>query len=321
MFGILILSMPEGGMDVQGKNLVQVNVNPQDKKFLRYGSSGENVDYSAIPILKAETSPIPQPDAAIFGLAGNPPTIGHLHTIEKILEIVKPKVLEILLTHKHKTKKTIPFIGHRVQMVSEMVHEMIKKMIDKKIPSPETKVKPGLSEMYLSGFAIDTVNDRLSVHVKNLENNLGEKPKEIAWIIGADNMVTLNQWTRWQELLSKCTFIVILRDQYDSRAVLEKAIPFEVRKYIIDNPDKVKGIFLIEEHPDDIYSDISSTKVREQLARVKTFRKGDPVPKIQGLTEKTVRYILQKPKLLEYYSGKNFSNIPEKSNFSTKNPP
>ena len=75
---------------------------------------------------------------------------------------------------------------------------------------------------------------------------------ELAFIIGADNLINLKSWYRYQELLSEFKVIVISRDEYNVREIIDGDL--ELKSFL-------KDAFIL----DDIHIDISSRDVRERL--------------------------------------------------------
>lgn len=130
---------------------------------------------------------------AIFGLASNPPTLGHAHVVKSILALNKFDEVWVLPVYKHFHGKEMIAFEHRV----EMARLAFKNM-------PKVKVFP-----YEMDFALkhdydgSTIN--LLKHLRELESN------DYYIVIGQDNADTIETWNHGSELKENEKFIVLPR--------------------------------------------------------------------------------------------------------------
>lgn len=110
-----------------------------------------------------------------------------------------------------------------------------------------------------------------SYAVDTLEHFLGVDPEaELFYLIGMDSLAALPGWRRWQDLPRLARLVVLRRPGY-SREQVEGDAPPEIREAIASE----RILFL--ENP---RWDVSSTDIRERLARGDAPREGDLDPRV-----------------------------------------
>ena len=130
---------------------------------------------------------------AIFGLASNPPTLGHVHVVKSILALNKFDEVWVLPVYKHFHGKEMISFDHRF----EMARVTFKSM-------PKVKVVP-----YEMDFALNGEYDGSTI---NLVKNLRElESNDYYIVIGQDNADTIETWNHGNELKENEKFIVLPR--------------------------------------------------------------------------------------------------------------
>ncbi|QWB99333.1 nicotinate (nicotinamide) nucleotide adenylyltransferase [Mycoplasmatota bacterium] len=167
----------------------------------------------------------------VFGGAFNPPTLAHkdiYHLIDQTVEL--DKFLFLPVSKKYSKANLIEDI-HRVNMLTIMIKDLDKANISK----------------------IETEDDQFFGTYQSLLRIKKEYPKEdIAFVLGADNLLHMNHWINAEKLLSDFKFIVVNRNNENIK-------------------EKIKKISLLKRYQDhfiilDNYqSNISSTLFRETL--------------------------------------------------------
>ena len=130
---------------------------------------------------------------AIFGLASNPPTLGHVHVVNSILALNKFEEVWVLPVYKHFHGKTMISFEHRVEMAILAFNDM-----------PKVKVFPYEME-FSSNRDYDGSTISLLKQLRNREVN------DYYIVIGQDNADTIETWNHGNELKEQEKFIVIPR--------------------------------------------------------------------------------------------------------------
>lgn len=119
-------------------------------------------------------------------------------------------------------------------------------------------------------YTIDTINELRKIHL--------EEDTQLLFITGADAILSLPSWERFEELMSKCSFIAVNRGGYKTE-LLYKEINSLYKRY-------GNKIFTIEIPT----MGISSTELRERIADNKS---------IQYLVPYSVEQYIKKNKLYQ----------------------
>ncbi|MCK7484771.1 MAG: nicotinate (nicotinamide) nucleotide adenylyltransferase [Bacillus subtilis] len=127
----------------------------------------------------------------VFGGAFNPPTIAHKAIHHHIVNQLPVDLFIYLPVSNHYTKRSLESNFHRMQMLNLMT-----KALDNVIVSPMEFEDPEYRGTYQS---LVRIQERYPA-------------KEVAFVIGADNLFKLHKWINAESLLSEFRFIVIPRD-------------------------------------------------------------------------------------------------------------
>lgn len=130
---------------------------------------------------------------AIFGLASNPPTLGHAHVVNSILALNKFEEVWVLPVYKHFHGKDMLSFEHRI----EMARIAFKNM-------PYVKVFTYEMDFALK-YDYDGSTINLLKHLRELDSN------DYYIVIGQDNADTIDTWNHGNELKENEKFIVIPR--------------------------------------------------------------------------------------------------------------
>ena len=167
----------------------------------------------------------------VFGGAFNPPTLAHkeiYHLIDQTIELDKFLFLPV---SKKYSKATLIDDKYRVEMLKILTNNLDKASICK----------------------IETEDDQFLGTYQSLLRIKEDYPnQEIAFVLGADNLLHLNHWINAEKLLSDFKFIVVNRNNEN------------VEEKIKNNPllKKYKDHFIVLKN---YQSNISSTLFRETL--------------------------------------------------------
>jgi len=171
----------------------------------------------------------------ILGGAFDPITTGHMQIANAALNAVRKKDWDPLISEVW----FMPCSGHafgKKMLPAEIRMEMIRKVIHDagsyKICEYEVNNKS-------NGIAYETLSE--------FKNRFRDLPLEFYYIIGADNTQSIEKWVNWENLIKEFKFMIVPRKGY------------EIADWAKEEPHvsiEVQGS-----------SDISSTKVREAIAK------------------------------------------------------
>jgi nicotinate-nucleotide adenylyltransferase len=140
----------------------------------------------------------------VFGGAFNPPTIAHKAIHHHIASQLPVDLFIYLPVSNHYTKRSLESNFHRMQMLNLMT-----RTLDNVIVSPMEFEDPEYRGTYQS---LVRIQERYPT-------------KDVAFVIGADNLFKLHKWINAESLLSEFRFIVIPRDDIAIEPLFE-ADPF-----------------------------------------------------------------------------------------------
>tara|TARA_B110000444_G_scaffold259731_1_gene304441 strand:- start:2123 stop:2650 length:528 start_codon:yes stop_codon:yes gene_type:complete len=164
----------------------------------------------------------------VFGGSFDPPHYGHLKISKIALKKLKLKELLWCVTKKNPFKKKTFFsLTKRLNMCEKLIRKN-KKI---KVQYLEVKIK--------SSATIDLIK-----YLKKKHSNT-----EFFLIIGSDNLISLNKWKNWKQLVKLTKIVVFSRKDYDQK--VKKSGIFRKMKKIIFIKNK--------------YINISSTQLRNKL--------------------------------------------------------
>ena len=133
----------------------------------------------------------------VFGGSFDPPHYGHLKISKIALKKLKLKELLWCVTKKNPFKKKTFFsLTKRLNMCEKLIRKN-KKI---KVQYLEVKIK--------SSATIDLIK-----YLKKKHSNT-----EFFLIIGSDNLISLNKWKNWKQLVKLTKIVVFSRKDYDQKA-------------------------------------------------------------------------------------------------------
>jgi nicotinate-nucleotide adenylyltransferase len=158
----------------------------------------------------------------VYGGSFNPPTKAHKLIIDKLFLTFRPNnIIVVPVGDSYNKASLIPF-NHRFEMA---------KLLDYRIIVSDYEH----NDKYLGTY--------------NLLNRLKEEYDDLYYVIGSDNLINLDKWIDYKDLLRDFKFIVFNRHNRD------------LQEIIMDKYPDYKSHFLIIE----IDYEISSTEFRETL--------------------------------------------------------
>ena len=167
----------------------------------------------------------------VFGGAFNPPTLAHKEIYHFIDQHIDMDEFIFLPVSKKYAKSNLANDYDRLKMLEILIQDL-----DKAIVSPmETQ-----DEKFLGTYH----------SLKRLKRNYPHH--DLAFVLGADNLMHLDRWINAEKLLEEFKFIVVNRHKSDLEKLIEK------NKLL----SKYKDHFLIL---NNFHSNISSTLFRETL--------------------------------------------------------
>ncbi len=168
----------------------------------------------------------------LYGGSFNPPTIAHYRISQYLINKYQPKAFIFIPVGNDYDKSELIDFKHRYNMVNLLANKLKNTLvsdIENKQPFKGT---------------IETLKYFQSMYPND----------PLYYVIGADNLLSLDEWIDYEILLKKCKFIVLNRKQINSKQLIEKN----------KNINKYKSSFVIEDGFNPI--DISSTQYRESKA-------------------------------------------------------
>ncbi len=174
----------------------------------------------------------------VYGGAFNPPTIAHLEICKQVIKQINPHKLLFMPVGDKYIKNNLVSSFHRMNMLKIAV----KKLSSNKIIVSEIEKN---QKQFLG--TIHTLNEVSKIYVGH----------EVAFIIGADNLLDIDKWINVEELLSKYKIIVLKRLNIDIESVISE------NKIL----SKYEKSFIILDCFDEL--DVSSTDFREKRNKTK----------------------------------------------------
>lgn len=181
---------------------------------------------------------------AVYGGSFNPPTIAHEKISKDILSLNNvDKFIYLPVGDKYEKPELISSC-HRLNMLEIMVNEIRKSGITSvEVSDLEVKSKNLL-------YTIDSLRA-----IKNIY-----KDKDIAFVMGTDNLIDFENWEKPIELLEEFYFIVIERKNQSVEEILER---FKFLK-------KYTNKFIILKKTS--YEAVNSTFIRENINNISLIK-------------------------------------------------
>jgi len=165
---------------------------------------------------------------AIFGGAFNPPTVAHYEVTKHLLSLPFIKKVFLMPVGDHYDKPGLAPAEHRLEMLRMMVKDL-------------PKAKASDLEV-IANRALKTVETLEILQILN-------EGKEFAFVMGADNLRELPNWSQHEKLIKNFKMIIFNRGEFD------------VQSLITDNFSKYQNNFIVID--DFAKLDISATQYRE----------------------------------------------------------
>ena len=177
---------------------------------------------------------------AVCGGSFNPPTKAHIEIIKKVKSFnYIEKVIILPVGDFYKKNELIP-VKYRINMLNTIFKDM-------------------------DNFIVSDLEAKFNKQLKTLESLRlikGQYPQnDIAFIMGADNLIDIKTWYKYEKILSEFNFIVFDRDDLNALDIINND---EVLS-------KYRHKFFIERL--NIENGISSTKVRNLIKENKEYSK------------------------------------------------
>ena len=172
---------------------------------------------------------------AILGGTFDPIHLGHIKTAKSILALTSvEKILFIPLGNPpHKDENNVSSAYHRLNMLNLAVE--------------------GEKDFLISTLEIERNGKTYTIDtIKELKKLLGNAIK-FFFIIGTDELLLINTWKNYEELLKICSFIAVKRPGYKDK-LLEDAVAFLTKNYDAN-------IRIVEIPP----VDVSSSEIRKNI--------------------------------------------------------
>lgn len=172
---------------------------------------------------------------AILGGTFDPIHLGHIKTAKSILALTSvEKILFIPLGNPpHKDENNVSSAYHRLNMLNLAVE--------------------GEKDFLISTMEIERNGKTYTIDtIKELKKLLGNAIK-FFFIIGTDELLLINTWKNYEELLKICSFIAVKRPGYKDK-LLEDAVAFLTKNYDAN-------IRIVEIPP----VDVSSSEIRKNI--------------------------------------------------------
>ena len=190
----------------------------------------------------------------LFGGSFNPPHLGHLQVIRESLKLI-PNIDELWLVpcYNHAFQKDLAPAKDRLAMCELLIQPSNRLILSvaEGLTAQPSKIKICDIEIahHTSGSTYETLQLlRRKSKIQNLPRSgipLHGTKSKFYFLIGSDQLPTFHKWHRYQELLKEMTFYVYPRIGFPMKPLYPNMIPL-----------KTTAI-----------SDISSTQVRQKLAR------------------------------------------------------
>lgn len=156
----------------------------------------------------------------VYGGSFNPPTIAHIHIAKYLIQKYQPKPFIFVPVGDRYHKKDLAPFNHRKAMLEIATQ--------------------GLNDVAISDFENTSV---FKGTIELLETIQEIYPDDVYFVLGADNLMDIETWIRFEELVKKFKFIVFPRDGIDvnqkiqSHPVLRKhSSHFFIEKDFIPHP-------------------------------------------------------------------------------------
>lgn len=134
----------------------------------------------------------------VYGGSFNPPTIAHEAIICELKKIYRPENLIILPTGNSYNRKDLIDFKYRYEMLKLISNDII------------------------SDYENNNKNYKGTLNALNYFSN---NYNDLYFVMGADNLIQIKTWIRYEELLDKYHFIIITRDDIDVLKFINDEIP------------------------------------------------------------------------------------------------
>jgi nicotinate-nucleotide adenylyltransferase len=130
---------------------------------------------------------------------------------------------------------------------------------------------------------IETAKEGLSYTVDTIAELKQSLDNELFFIMGADSLVSIKTWHRYEELLEMCNFAVFPRLTVNNDKTIEYQDQGKLQLWIENNLKTSGGKFIFIDFP---MLDISSTEIRRKIKGKKSLRYLVPGRVIEYINEK-----------------------------------
>ncbi len=205
----------------------------------------------------------------LFGGTFDPPHVGHLQAVLGLYKNPGLKKVVLVPSAVPPQKKNGVSIEHRIEMT--------------KLTFIKNKIEMDLCE-------IERPQDQPTYAFETILALKQKYPPEIAFVIGSDQLEILHTWRHFPEILTLCNWIILERNPHgraQSEITLQKWESSQLAKKT-HKPELwvLKNSHTFLKRVSTLAPDISSTEIREQIAKV-----GNPPP--GTLTDEVLSYLIR----------------------------
>lgn len=145
----------------------------------------------------------------VYGGSFNPPTKAHKSIMVHLIETYKPKQFVFLPVGNNYAKpELIPF-ANRVDML-KLISKEYSEVVISEIEN---------NESYKG--TLDALEKLEKIH-----------QDEIAFVIGADNLLSIEEWINYEKLIKRFKFIVIDRGRLDINGLIASKFPNDQKQFL-----------------------------------------------------------------------------------------
>ncbi|MEO5969272.1 MAG: nicotinate-nicotinamide nucleotide adenylyltransferase [Bdellovibrionia bacterium] len=194
---------------------------------------------------------------AVFGGRFDPPHLGHREAVRGLFKFPAVKQVLIMPSGSAPHKPALATSVQRAEMAKLAFSDLPFDTLPAEIQFDLRELDRAKQKPALPTYSFDTINELHRVY------------SQLAFVIGADQLVALPTWHRFPELLSLCHWIVLERKPKGSHLARQTLQEWEASLLVKAKDSHTwesKSGHLIQIVPTEA-KDVSSTQIRESIAR------------------------------------------------------
>lgn len=225
---------------------------------------------------------------ALFGGAFDPPHVGHRAAIAGLFQNPGVKRVVVLPSGQPPFKEGITSAEHRLAMTQIALG-----------PSASDRSFP-LADVEISSWEIDE-SRRSGLPSYSFDTILEMRRRygEVAFVIGTDQLLGLEKWSRFPALLELCHWIVLDRRGQESRSLTQTLQSWQssgiIRTLGPSTWSIREGTRLLQLVPTDA-PNLASTQIREMIAKTGFPPENSLIPEVLSYLNKYSLYGTESPK-------------------------